>query len=358
VVTWNTNTGNGYQYLMSSNNLRASTPNSGVPFAGFLPSAYTQVALADFNHDFTQDMLLRNNSNGTWAMIEYALGSPGAVAMNVPMSTSLTDVFVAAADFNGDGYKDVLLRNSATGMWTLNLLQGDIVLSSSTVVASALLDWQFVAAADLNGDGNADLLLRSTATQQWYLYELSGATVLRSGALAMASTGWNFVGTGDFNADGVQDVMLRRASDGVWYEYAFNNYATAATTRFFSSGAVGLATSAAWQVLALADVDGSGSTDLLLYRASDRVHYLYGMGGESGRSVVGATVLPMTNNVDWSYQTKADYNGDGKLDFLMRNTVTGKWHMYGFNSYTAGAVWSFYGFATSLTSDLNAQVVK
>lgn len=80
------------------------------------------------------------------------------------------------ADFNGDGYTDLLWRNLASGAiqaW-LRDETGEII-GGGNILPLADWDWQIVDTPDVDGDGRADLLWRDRVTnaeQIWYLDDL------------------------------------------------------------------------------------------------------------------------------------------------------------------------------------------
>ena len=81
----------------------------------------------------------------------------------------LTVVPSVAHDFNGDGFGDILWRNSTTtdvGIW---LMDGTQRLSPPANLGATPSAWSIVGTGDFNGDGFSDLLWRNrrTATSEF-----------------------------------------------------------------------------------------------------------------------------------------------------------------------------------------------
>ena len=67
--------------------------------------------------------------------------------------------------------------------------------------------WSVVGTGDFNGDGFGDILWRDSSgnVATWLM---NGATVMSAAGLGNVSTStWTVVGTGDFNGDGQADIL-------------------------------------------------------------------------------------------------------------------------------------------------------
>jgi hypothetical protein len=88
------------------------------------------------------------------------------------------------ADLDGDGQADILWQHQDTGdlrLWRLS--HGSFVASTAPVPGRQPdLEWRPAQIADFDGDGWNDVLWQNTRTRQLYVWYMNG-TVLRS-------TGW------------------------------------------------------------------------------------------------------------------------------------------------------------------------
>ena len=87
---------------------------------------------------------------------------------------------------------------------------------NSSFVANVAGQWGIVGQRDFNGDGYADLLWRDTSGNV-AIWEMNGTTVLNANSSFVANvpTNWSIVGTGDFNGDSMGDILWQDMSGNV-----------------------------------------------------------------------------------------------------------------------------------------------
>jgi hypothetical protein len=151
-------------------------------------------------------------------------GAQGTTLMGAATITTHNIWRIAAmADFNGDGYPDLVWQDSVSGdsqIWFMGGPQGITLLEAVTF--SGPNPWRIVGAADFNQDGHPDLLWQDPVSgwaQIWYLGGPQGIT-LQSAANLTLRNPWSIVGTGDFNQDGHPDVLWQDPVSGtvqIWY---------------------------------------------------------------------------------------------------------------------------------------------
>ncbi|HZM05283.1 MAG TPA: VCBS repeat-containing protein [Candidatus Saccharimonadales bacterium] len=171
---------------------------------------------ADFNGDANNDILwTQTGTSNVWLWTMQGPSLISTVAM--PPLPDSTYGIAATGDFNGDGRTDLVLTNSATNQFTLWLMNGTNFLTN--VVVSA--PWpsgnsQIVGAGKFNGDGQRDILWRDNATGNNYVWKMSGTNYLLSSVTLSAEVdlNWHIVGVGDFNGDGVADIVWRDPTTG------------------------------------------------------------------------------------------------------------------------------------------------
>lgn len=173
--------------------------------------------------------------------------------------------FQATGDLNGDGQDDVLLRNFAAGInlvWYMAPGGGSI--ESEAPLGRTVEDpaWEIVGTGDFNGDGNTDLLWHNTAADQIVTWYMDGNGGIESESLVGRSIGdsqWEIVATADFNGDGNTDILLRHGTVGQNILWEMDG------TSIINESSFGRdVPDTQWRIEGARDVDGNGTVDVLL----------------------------------------------------------------------------------------------
>ena len=283
----------------------------------------------DFNGDGNSDILLQDMAvghgecyiwelNGTASLVDY--GSVGWT----PGSDWRVE---GTGDFNGDGKSDILLQNATDGscyIWELN--GTGALVDYGSVGWTPGVTWQVVGTGDFNGDGKSDILLQNASDGSCYIWELNGTGALVDyGSVGWTpGSAWQVKGTGDFNGDGKSDILLQNASDGSCYIWEMNG------TSLVGYGSVGWTPGSAWQVKGTGDFNGDGKSDILLQNAQTGACFIWELNNDlslKGSGLVGRTP-PSDQNNHWVVAATGDFNGDGKSDILLQNSVNGDCYIW------------------------------
>ncbi|MFO1501048.1 MAG: FG-GAP-like repeat-containing protein [Verrucomicrobiota bacterium] len=175
-----------------------------------------------FSAIFWRNLAADNNS--VWFMPQIIPEQDGqyivpAQGVLTPTDTPCCWHIVAAADFNRDGQSDLLWRDAATGQTAIWLMNGTTLVAANSFpinkennrCATVDSSWEVVGVADFDGDGYSDIVWRqptSNTTAVWYL-DLGGTNTTRNSVIPYHEGGgdWKLRAVGDFNQDGLGDLV-------------------------------------------------------------------------------------------------------------------------------------------------------
>ncbi len=253
-----------------------------------------------------------------------------------------TWVDVFAADFDGDGFDDVIARDQASGEVWLARNAGTTFVLGLWETWHNKVTWADTKFIDLNGDGKVDVLSRDLGAGDWWA-SFSQGTTGRAEKIGTWDTAksWVDVQTADLNKDGRIDIIGRLAGTG----QLFASLNRANTT--ILGGAKYDNQNGAWTTLSdgnqpgktvwldaqVADVNGDGKLDYL-GRVQRTGHWYVNLGtnGKAGASQFWTAWNP---KAQWASTSVADLNGDGKADLIGHTLDGGEWWV-GVSPATAG----------------------
>ena len=231
---WYINDGNGY-FTETENPTALGGTNAVTGFDGLL--------LGDFNGDGKTDVLWYKSATGLTRIV--SRNSDGSFSCTVnPITPASIDgtgqLFVA--DFNGDGKTDVLWyqMGSGTNRMFINNGSGTAFTYTSNPIAAGSITASSggLYAADFNGDGKADLMLRgASGTTRMFINNGAGiAFTIYDAPIATSNFSANTaMYVADFNGDGKADIVLADPDTTP----AFNGQA--GTVRWFQSAGTSFA---------------------------------------------------------------------------------------------------------------------
>lgn len=320
----------------TSNNIVASSTSPGTPpvdesyqssVSSASPGAPGGIT-RDFNNDGNDDVILFNTStnelyvanlesNSSWTGTEknskisiFAADGDGA-SWDSP----------AAADFNMDGYLDIVLQHKEIGV--VNVAQ----MSSSGTwdgtkwsfytsnLYSEGAGWRARATGDFNGDTKPDIVFQHdttgdvfvcyvTSTAEWALptaSSITGRYLLSEAKQGFKVYPWIVRGSGDFNGDGQMDLVFQNndtsdvyttylSSTGEW-NYGLGRYIYSTAHQGASAGS--------WQIKASGDFNNDGFPDLTFQNGNSKdifIIYLTNNTSEWNQGTMGGRYLISSGN--------------------------------------------------------------
>jgi hypothetical protein len=301
------------------------------------------LALGDLDGDAALDLVMGHRAASNLLLNDGAGElTPGALLPDAAAVTSL-----ALGDLNGDGALDLVV-SSADAPTLLYLNQGTIAFADGSPFGAAAVT-QSLALADLNRDGLLDLALVQAGQGQLYWGDGFGRFAPAANGFGAANVSQR-VAVGDLNDDGALDLVAGGPAQGLLYlNQGVGHFATTAVNCAAPPAQVRCFASQGVDQLALADLDGNGTLDLLA------AHMLAGVGRRlhrhlnpgDGRLGAGA---PLGNATPLVGLAVGDLDGDGDLDLVTVNQQAPGQIYYndGLGSLALAAEWG----GVEATSDL------
>jgi hypothetical protein len=231
------------------------------------------------------------------------------------------------SDFNGDGSTDILWRHETSGHLYAWLLSGSVTTGASYLTPDRLAEsrWQVRGLADLDGDGKTDILWQDQVSGDLYVWFLDG-TVARRGAFltpSRADPRWQIRGVSDLSGDGRPDILWHHPVTGDLYVWTLEGTVTVGG-RYLTPSRMA---DTRWQIRGVADFDGDTRADILWHHQETGELYVWRL--EWGVTTGGSYLTPSRfADARWQIRRVADFDGDGKVDLLWQNQVTGDLYVW------------------------------
>ncbi len=234
-----------------------------------------------------------------------------ALANAVNYTVGSNPDFVASADFNGDGKRDLVVSSYNDSSLSILLGNGNGTFqTASTIALGAAPD--FVTTGDVNGDGTVDLITASYDSNVVGVLLGNGNGTFQSAVSYAAGTGPRAVVLGDFTGDGKLDIAVAKSFDSTLTILKNNGNGTFQAPLNSSLSFVP-------NDLVTGDFNGDGKLDLASVDFStDQVAMMLGNGNGTFQTAVKYT----TGNGPTSIAA-GDFDGDGKLDVVTANFLDG-----------------------------------
>lgn len=263
----------------------------------------------DFTGDGTSDIPWRHVTGGDlylWIMRDGALAEHGS------MGSADLSWRVAIGDVDGDGRADIVWRNALTGQNLVWLMNGRSLKEALSLPAVTDLNWKIAAMADIDGDGREDILWRHEAGGMFAVWLMGPSGYVSGKAWGDVPGSWELRGAADFTGDGRADLIWREKASGSVAIYHMSGLTVAGA--YFLAGGL-----SEWDITAVMDLDQDGRAEILFRYFTGSAHATVDL--DSAGTAVMATSFQPAPGLAWKIDAVADYDGDGKPDYLWRSTA-------------------------------------
>jgi hypothetical protein len=227
------------------------------------------------------------------------------MSMTVPNSLNPLRI----PDFNGDGRTDLFSFNSTTRTPEITLQAGVRVVGSSSLF-SISEGWQDPQFGDFNGDSKTDLFWRNTKTGENAVWLMNGTTFSEAKFIDPLQGTWTSV-VGDFDGNRKTDLFWYNANTGeyqIWIMDGLNRIN-------LGQGVVGKG----WEPT-IADFNNDNRTDLFWREPTTGQNAFWTIDPQT--LAIAGTFIE-SKPTTWRYEI-VDYNGDGRSDIFWRDRLTGQ----------------------------------
>jgi len=310
------NTGSGFSNVTAS-------------VAPGLPGLFdSSVSWGDFDNDRLLDFLITGLTNASSAGISQVWRNTGSGFTNMPIPDlpGVGESSVAWSDFDNDGRLDFLITGTTNGTSTgvISQLWRNTGSGFTNVPVPGLPGVFFgsVACGDFDNDGRPDILITGitngptggAATQIWRNTGNGFTNVPVPGLRGVyaSSVAW-----GDYDNDGLLDFLFEGLAGNTFVTELWRN----AGNGFTKVPVPGLPSFADGS-LAWGDYDSDGRLDFLITGLTNGVTEVSQLWRNTGSGFTEVPVPGLPGNFDNSLAW-ADFDNDGRLDFLIAGTISG-----------------------------------
>ncbi len=270
------------------------------------------VAIGDFDGDGLDDMAVANLYGDNVAVFR------GLISSTVGMTFGEASFFnvgdhpwpVAAGDFNGDGFDDLVTANSYSNDVAVLLAVGDGSFHPATFYATGESPLS-VAISDFDGDGNADLAVANYIGDNLCILLGHGDGTFGEASYYGTLDGPHFVAVGDFNDDSHNDLAVANAWNDNVAVLMGNGDGTFGEATFYGVKIYPVS-------IGLGDFNADGCADLAVAHLGAGIAILLGNGDGTFEesAFYGASTPTM-------YVTTGDFDEDGHDDLAVVNEADG-----------------------------------
>lgn len=280
--------GNFGLYICSPTDLDLSWMSAGWSYADFNKDGWEDVVFGATSKSGGKVKLFLNDKTGSGTVVLSAVIPTGATAAPNEIN---------ALDLNGDGWTDILSANGTDGTFSVMLNDGTGAFPSVQQYAMGA-DVALLATMDVNGDGFPDMVTVSTLDQAVKVSLNNGDGTFAAPATYNVGGPVGTLSVADFNGDGYPDIFVSSVIEYDIFAPPPTSTTTGGSQKLLNNGD-GTFSAAAWQPYSSGYSSGSLSISgvNVTVSATSLVGLFSGTGSTPGVTVAssGTVTLPPTS---------------------------------------------------------------
>ncbi len=276
------------------------------------------VAVADFNGDGKPDLITGSIApvGGPTTVVAFTNNGGGVFGSNATLAVAIDLAGVVTGGVNGGGKPDLVFASDFANTLTVVTNNGSGVYGSNATYSVGNYPLR-VTAADINGDGKVDLICGNETGRSVTVLTNSGGGMFGSNATYAVGNYPLSVVVADLNGDGKRHLVCANRNDNTLTVLTNNGSGSFGSNATFNVGP-------GPQCVVAVDVNGDGKLDLISANAGNYPSYgntLTVLTNDGSGGFGSNATLNVGNNPVWV--VAADVNGDGKPDLISANENDG-----------------------------------
>ncbi len=289
--------------------------------------------LAVVNSTSSSIEVFTNNGTGNFGTTSTSWGSGGS-----------TPLSLASADFNGDGFMDIVVPNYGDNNVNLLLGNGNGTFRTARDYRAFGYSPTAIDTGDFNGDGRTDVVTADYGNSVVSVYLGNGNGTLQT-ASTFSSVGTNphAVKVADLNKDNRQDIIVgsNGASNGIIAIFFGNGNGTFQSPVTYNTGGTTPGS------IVVFDFNGDGRLDIAVANAGNG---LLGVLFQNANGTFAAPVTYPTGGTSELNMVEGDFNGDGRADLAISNECGSDCSIVGNIGILLGAANGTFGTVSTISS--------